>query len=108
MGSGHRELGKRRGDEPVQFHLTEAGHEVPWFDAVADPSVEFVRIGSGPVPHVVVARTDRSAGRHQAACCSVLRLDFACMRVQAQRAHREQRVARQPRGRKKTSEPLRQ
>lgn len=35
---GHRTLGKRLWDEPVQRHLMDAGIDQPWYDATVDRS----------------------------------------------------------------------
>lgn len=36
LGRGHRDLGKRRCDEPMQTHLADTGHEAPWYGVAAD------------------------------------------------------------------------
>lgn len=36
LGRGHRELGKRRWDEPLQRHLADAGMEIPCYDVASD------------------------------------------------------------------------
>lgn len=39
FGRGHRELGKRRRDEPVQRHHADAGFEFPWYEVAFDRTV---------------------------------------------------------------------